>query len=157
MYHGGFGVSRVYSAVISWYLKAAAKGNSISQRFIGMLYSDGNGVQQDYVRAREGYPKASRQGDSDAMFRIGLLYEKGSQGVDQDETLVLEWFRRAADKGFELAREKLSSMKRKRPVTQQSEDGGATAMKRKGPDTQQPEDDGETLLKSNKKTVAKEE
>ncbi len=47
-------------------LKAAEKGDSDAQNFLGWMYSHGSGVRKSKVEAIKWYSKAAKQGDSDA-------------------------------------------------------------------------------------------
>ena len=46
--------------------------------------------------------RAAEQGDADAQHRLGRAYQDGN-GVVQDETEAVRWFRLAADQGYAVA------------------------------------------------------
>jgi TPR repeat protein len=53
------------------------------------------------------YQKAAAQGQAQAEFALGNAYEHGKGGLRKDKALAREWYQKSADKGYELAREKL--------------------------------------------------
>ena len=53
--------------------------------------------------------KAAEQGDAEAQNNLGRCYVKGD-GVEKDEKEAAEWLRKAADQGFELAKEYLEKL-----------------------------------------------
>jgi uncharacterized membrane protein YedE/YeeE len=52
------------------------------------------------------YRRAALQGYAEAQFALGLLYEEG-HGVTRDEREALAWYRKAADQGHPIAKEKI--------------------------------------------------
>ena len=63
----------------------------------------------DYATAfREWLPRA-QQGIVEAQYNLGLLYAQG-QGVPQDDSQAIQWFRRAADQGYAPAQYSLGVM-----------------------------------------------
>ncbi len=50
---------------------------------------------------------AAAKGNNTAMRNIGLMYEKG-QGVSQNRQEAVKWYKAAADKGNEKAKEALA-------------------------------------------------
>ncbi len=53
--------------------------------------------------------KAAEQGHADAQYFLGHCYHNG-KGVEQDDVKAAEWWRKAADQGFELAKEYLEKL-----------------------------------------------
>ncbi|PZU60536.1 MAG: hypothetical protein DI547_02700 [Sphingobium sp.] len=58
--------------------------------------------QGDYGKAVALWRPAAEAGDADAQFNLGQAYKTG-RGVPVDETIALEWFRRAAVQGHARA------------------------------------------------------
>jgi TPR repeat protein len=56
-----------YVKAREWFEKAAAGGDEIGMRDLGLLYVNGWGVPKDYVKAREWYEKAAAAGSTDAV------------------------------------------------------------------------------------------
>jgi len=49
---------------------------------------------------------AAQSGDAEAQYDVGYRYEKG-RGVDEDEELALEWYRKSAEQGVAKAQYKV--------------------------------------------------
>ena len=54
-----------------------------------------------------GFRKAAEQGDVFAQFNLGLQFEKG-MGVAKSTKDALVWYRKAADQGYEKARNRVA-------------------------------------------------
>ncbi|KAF9133416.1 hypothetical protein BG015_003561, partial [Linnemannia schmuckeri] len=93
----GKDVPQEYQAAMDWYLKAAEQGHAIAQYSIGDLYYHGHGVPRDYAQA---------------MACVGVLYDDG-RGVPRDYIKAAEWYTKAADQGYELAKKDLEGLKRR--------------------------------------------
>lgn len=101
-YYGGKGVSKDYSAAVTWFRKAADTGHPQSQCFLGLCYFKGNGVLKDNNEAFKWYRNAAEQGDAVAQSNVGACYSKGL-GVAKDMTEAVKWCRKAADQGNAVA------------------------------------------------------
>ena len=55
-------VDAVYTEAAKWYRLAAEQGNAVSQRSLGIMYTEGQGVPQDYVMAHKWLNLAAAQG-----------------------------------------------------------------------------------------------
>ena len=93
-YHGKY-----YEGAVSWYNKAASKGNVSAQINLGNCYYDGVGVKKDYKEAVEWYKKAAEQGDSSAQNGLGNCYYSG-EGVEQDYKEAVKWYKKAAEQEY---------------------------------------------------------
>ncbi len=89
---------RDYEKAITWYRKAAEKGNARAQNVMGNRYYNGKCVEQNYVEAVKWYRKAAAQGWVFAQFTLGVCYEKG-MGVGQDFAKAVDWYTKAAEQG----------------------------------------------------------
>jgi TPR repeat protein len=63
-------------------------------------------VVKDYNEAVKQYRMAADLGYAEAQYNLGLCYIKGTSVV-QDKAEALRWFVRAANQGFEPAKEVL--------------------------------------------------
>ena len=123
-YACGIVVQKDYSLAIYFLKKViSSKGKSLSQDdivlstawyLLGIIYLDQNGGFKNYQEAFKCFTKASEVGtrDGTAENQLGGCYENGI-GVDKDENMAMNWYRRAADKGcasalFSLAMDSLS-------------------------------------------------
>ena len=97
---------RDYEKAITWYRKAAEKGNARAQNIMGNRYFNGKGVEQNYVEAVKWYRKSAMQGWAFAQFNLGNCYFNG-QGVAKDTGEAISWFTKAAEQGIVLAQSKL--------------------------------------------------
>jgi uncharacterized protein len=63
-------------------------------------YEDGAAAydRADYATAMRLWLPLAEGGNGDAQTMLGIIYEEG-QGVSQDHTAALTWYRRAADQG----------------------------------------------------------
>ena len=78
--------------------KAAAKGLSEGQLYLGIAYMEGAGVERDYRKAADLFRKSANQGNSEARNSLGYLYSEGL-GVRKDEAKAFKLFRNAASAG----------------------------------------------------------
>lgn len=53
--------------------------------------------------------RGADQGDAIAQYALAGCYYNGD-GVEQDDAKAVEWWRKAADQGFELAKEYLEKL-----------------------------------------------
>ena len=97
-YDFGDGVPQNYPEAVTWYRKAAEKGDAEAMYNLGGLYNRGQGVPQDYQQAAQWYRQAAEKGDGDAMYNLGVFYSNG-QGVARDYQQATQWYRQAAEKG----------------------------------------------------------
>ncbi|XP_052182525.1 ERAD-associated E3 ubiquitin-protein ligase component HRD3A [Diospyros lotus] len=97
MYYFGLrGVRRDHAKALSWFLKAAEKGEPKSMELLGEIYARGAGVERNYTKAFEWLKLASKHQLYSAYNGMGYLYVKG-YGVDKNYTIAKEYFDKAAD------------------------------------------------------------
>jgi TPR repeat protein len=77
-----------------WIEKAAAQKEPRGLYLLGMLHLEAGEDAQAAGLLRE----AAEGKDRDARYRLGLLYGAG-RGVEKDDTLGMQWVRRAAEQG----------------------------------------------------------
>jgi uncharacterized protein len=98
---------------IRWLFLSAEQGVSIAQSMLGDVYSGVYNLPgeiqekfKDELEAIKWYQKAGR-GFSYAYHRLGEMYANG-QGVRKDEKQALQYYRSAAEEGYEPSQEVLS-------------------------------------------------
>lgn len=79
--------------------------NALARQLLALAdqYDRGDGLTQDLPRAAELYCDAARMGDAEAAFALGWMYGNG-RGVERDEQIAATLIGRAAEQGFEPAR-----------------------------------------------------
>src|SRR5215813_5188962 len=82
--------------------RAADRGDSEAQYFLGKSYSKGIDVERDYAKAAEYFRKAADQGHAFAKNDLAVLYAKGL-GVPKDYEQAAKWYLRGANAGDSLA------------------------------------------------------
>jgi uncharacterized protein len=98
MYRKGIGILQDYAAALTWFRKAADKGDASAQHALGGAYFEGLGVPQDYAAAASWYQKAADQGQINSQAVLASLYELG-WGVPQDYVKAHKWANLAAAAG----------------------------------------------------------
>ena len=87
-----------YAQAVYWYRKAAAQGNVVAQKNLGICYENGFCVKQDPKQAVEWYRKSAEQGYADAQCCLAYCYESGT-GVAADQEQAVFWYLKAAMQG----------------------------------------------------------
>ncbi len=91
----------------NWYSSAALKGSAKGQYSLGAFYYNGEGVAMDRTYAREMFEKAAAQNYAPAQFQLGVMYYNGSGGLARNLSKAEALVRKAADQGYEEAKEML--------------------------------------------------
>ncbi|KAK4844817.1 hypothetical protein QYF36_024747 [Acer negundo] len=95
-YFGLRGLRRDRAKALSWFSKAADKGEAHSMEFLGEIYARGAGVERNYTKALEWLTLAASQQLYSAYNGMGYLHVKG-YGVDKKNyTKAKEYFEKAA-------------------------------------------------------------
>lgn len=95
-YFGLRGLRRDHTKALSWFKKAAERGEPRSMEILGEIYATGAGVERNYTKALEWLTLASKQQLYSAYNGMGYLYVKG-YGVQKNYTKAKEYFEKAAD------------------------------------------------------------
>ena len=114
LYYKGEGVKQDFKESYYKFEKAALKGHSESQFYIGKFHHFGNGsyfgspVKKDYFKALEWYTLSANQNNNKAQNNIGILYYVGDgdstyKGFKVDVKKSLEWFKNAVGNGNVLS------------------------------------------------------
>jgi TonB family protein len=85
-----------YASAMTWFRKAAEKGNGAAENNVGWLYEKGWGVNQDYAEAFKWFVKGANHNDPYAQNNLGRLYFEGN-GAKQDYAEAMKWYRKAAE------------------------------------------------------------
>jgi hypothetical protein len=62
MYSEGRGMPQDYKQAVTWFRKAAERGDEMAQHNLGAIYSRGEGVPQDFVKSYAWYSVAAANG-----------------------------------------------------------------------------------------------
>lgn len=106
-----------------WYTKAADKGHIKAMNNLGELYFTKEGMH-DYKLALEWLTKAANGGFPNAMYNIGVIYDEGL-GVAIQMEEAYNWFKKAADKGLELAKEAVKRIEKEGSLSTEVKNGDA--------------------------------
>ena len=121
-YIEGYGVPHNEVEGVKWLRRSAGQGNSMGQFTLGLAYFNGTGVRKNRTEAINWFRRAAEQGledaieflqaiaeadmlrevaeqgDADAQRELGMRYVFGD-GVPQDYSAAVKWFRMAAEQG----------------------------------------------------------
>lgn len=106
-YQKADGVKQDVPKAIELFERAAALGHSIAMNALGVIFDNGHGgVSKDFGLALYWFQQAAEAGCVPAMKNLGIVFEYGRVGVmAKDEHKAFEYYRMAADKGNEPAKE----------------------------------------------------
>jgi TPR repeat protein/tRNA A-37 threonylcarbamoyl transferase component Bud32 len=128
-YEKGDGVPQDIVTAVSWYRKAADRGDATAQCLVGRAYETGRGAPRDEAEAARWYEKAAEQGNARGENAYGSLLRSGT-GIPQNHVEAVRWFRAAADQGYAPAQNNLGVMYR-RGLGVVADDGQAAGWFRK--------------------------
>ena len=94
---------------VSWYQKAAGRGNAHAQLLLANHYADGSGVKKDENQALFWYQQAAQQGNADALCTLGDYYATGHI-LKQDYQQSFLHYQRAAEQNHAKALWNLGAM-----------------------------------------------
>ena len=91
----------------------------ITSSAYGNAFEDANKAYEfgNYTEAIKLFKPLALKGNADAAYTLGEMYQKG-QGVTQDDTKALKWFKLAAEKGHFLAGFEVYYAQNKKPAKQ---------------------------------------
>ena len=93
VYSDGEGVPQDYKEAVKWYRRAAEKGYSSAQSFLGFKYWSGQGVIQDFVQAHAWFNVASANGHGFASESRDEVAEKmTTEQIAKAQELAKEYF-----------------------------------------------------------------
>lgn len=108
---------------VSWYQKAAEKGHVNSMNNLGQLYLSEEGIQ-DFKLALQWFTRGADKGHSGCMYNVGVMYANGS-GMTKQLEEAYKWFKKAADKGMEEAKEAVKKIEKEGLVSTEVKNGDA--------------------------------
>lgn len=83
-----------YGEAVSWFRRAADKGNAEAMHWLGYCYYWGNGVTKSDKEAASWYRRAADKGNAGAMYQLGSCYQYG-WGVAKDQKQAEYWKNKA--------------------------------------------------------------
>ena len=101
--------NQIYDVALSWYQKAAERGQVKAQNHLGWMYQNGYGVTRNYARSVEWYQKAANQNDRKGQNNLGLMYAHGL-GVSQNDLIAVQWYQKSAVQEYAEAQYNLGFM-----------------------------------------------
>ena len=99
-----FGVTKNLIEAVKWFRKAADQGLKSAREELSRI--------ERVTKEAKRYRKAAEWNHAWAQFNLGYCYANG-QGVPENLVEAAKWYRKAADQGFEGAREELSRIERR--------------------------------------------
>ena len=106
MYKHGLGVKRDLKKATQLMRMAAESGLAMAQQNLGGLLA----MQAMHVEAVQYFTRAAEQGFIGSFYSLGICHECG-EGVPKDIRKALNWYKKAADAGFEPAIEALTRLR----------------------------------------------
>ena len=91
-YDFGKGTNKNAGQALSWYMKAANKGNEVAQFYVAFDYEK----KRNYKQAIAWYQKAAAKNHEGAFYKLGECYEFG-RGVKQSWPEAVKWYRKSAE------------------------------------------------------------
>jgi uncharacterized protein len=109
MYMRGQGVQRDDLEAVAWFRKAAERGDSTGEAWLGFSYFVGfGGVPRDDAQAMTWYRKAAKQGSAKGEAGLGEMFMYGIV-VAHDNDQAAMWLRKAAEQGDAVAQHDLGA------------------------------------------------
>ncbi len=108
-YLKGDGVGQDARKAVSFYRKAAEKGDGDALFKLGSMCIRGDGIRKNPQKAAMFYRKAAEQGHTESQFNLGRLYRNG-KGVEKDDNKAARYYREAAEQGHAAAQFNLGLM-----------------------------------------------
>lgn len=94
--------SNDYKSALTFFLRAANKGDYNAQYSLGVMYLEGKGVAINYAKALDWFLKSAEQGHMYAQNQIGQMYYSGS-GVIKNIDTAIKWISQSAQQGYDVA------------------------------------------------------
>jgi uncharacterized protein len=85
-------VRRNPRAAVTWFRKAANRGDRTAASSLGYAYDVGLGTKRNVAQAKRWYQRAARSGDSTATSNLATVYRDAGKA-----RLAFQWWKRAAD------------------------------------------------------------
>ena len=91
------------------YLRAAERGNEVSQNNIALRLYKGDGVAKDLVKAFEWHKRSAENDYGRGQYYLGLRFDSG-EGVEPDLVKAVYWYQRAGENDLVYAQVKLAEI-----------------------------------------------
>lgn len=95
-----------------WYQRAADQGNADGKFGLAQLYGRPRAwskkIPHNDELALKLYHEAASQGHELSYFVLSQIYENGSNGVEKNDAIAAQWYRKAADNGSSFAQGQLA-------------------------------------------------
>lgn len=104
---GSHGLAQNYTSAMSWFRRAAEKGDASAQFGMAQMYELDQSAFQYKATAKTWYHKAAEQGHVDAQKSLGALYYMEKSGSYPQ---ALEWYLKAAEQGDKNAQYNVGRM-----------------------------------------------
>ena len=98
-YLAGDGVDANETEAARWLMRAAYKGEAVSEYWLATLYARGKGVPADAFQANHWYEAAAKQGNRRAMHSLAVANFQG-WGIEKNLEEAARWFKSAAELGL---------------------------------------------------------
>ena len=109
LFLGEWGHRQDYLQAIDYLTRASKSKNAEAYRHLGMIYRYGLGNRTDLDLAWRHYGQAARLGDPESIYTIAeALYE--GKDIEQDKVKAEQYFRRAAELGYQDAGKRLKQL-----------------------------------------------
>jgi TPR repeat protein len=109
-YREGDGVEANSFKAVYWFKKAAEQDDIVAMSNLGCHYVEGWGIKKDAINAMYWLTKAAERGHIWTQKYLGNLYEYGSELVEENIFLAIDWYKKAADQGDEEAVAKINNI-----------------------------------------------
>lgn len=112
MYMQGSGVAVDHDKATALLKRAADQNLREAQYALGLVYTlNQGGISLDYAEAYRLFKLSAEQGYPSAQYNLAALTESG-EGTTADINEAIVWYRKAAERGHELAQERLVDLER---------------------------------------------
>lgn len=108
----GEGVKPNADQAIFWLKKADEHGSPNASFVLGLAYLYGDGIPKNEVEGIKWLRKSAEAGDAEAQYMIGKAYQNGLGNLPKDKSKALEWYKKAATKGFMKALDEIRFLER---------------------------------------------
>jgi TPR repeat protein len=129
MYLKGRGVDQDGKKARQWLGKAADKGDAKAITRLGIINYKGEGGSSDYQQALKQFKRVGGESTL-AQYYLGEMYASGS-GVKRDYHTAIDWYKKAADGGFDRAQGKIINLKEEIRIQELRQQNVAQARKQK--------------------------
>ena len=110
LYEEGKGVRKDRTEALRWYRMAAERGDDVGQAKLQEAYTRGQGLPTGPVAAVRWLQDAGIHGDVSAQLALGAAYSgKNKLGIEQDDAMAADWFRRAAEQDSAIGQYELGN------------------------------------------------